>query len=355
MPKESIFHKLVKSENSYTQLLCNMMKRDGDFRGDFLDQFGSRIKEMVDPSDIRTQVRLPKCGQADILIQSPQQSPKLNMIVEVKTESRRGMTDKQRLLDNPASYQRWLEKQKVAGSEAWLVFLVPESWKYRPEKEQEIEGYKRRGQEKGFNVRLVLWEEDVLKLLPANKKQSEISLPEEFRLLLEERFGPIGFDGEETMSMFNEMFPLRTVLKLNTLIDKVGGIRKKSGSLSSKPEISKDEFCLYFEKKGQKKECWLYFGCWLDFWKDNHYPICFGVQNVSPDVREAFTKSLKQVYEQDAILFEENWLMGWIPKEDLNKSNAFAKISPKLQRIWKSMSDAAEASLLARRDRRTRR
>src|SRR5579863_4468567 len=145
MPKESIFHKLIKNENSYSQLLCNMMRREGDFRGDFLDQFSKHLKERVKASDIRTQVRLPKCGQADILIRSD----KLCMIVEVKTESHRGVTDRQGLLDNPQSYQAWLEEQKAAGSEAWLVFLVPETWKNLPEKEQEIDDYKRRGREKG--------------------------------------------------------------------------------------------------------------------------------------------------------------------------------------------------------------
>jgi hypothetical protein len=333
MPTESIFHKLIRSENSYTQLLCNMLKRDGDFRGDFLDQFAHHLKELVNPSDICTQVRLPKCGQPDILIQSRN----LSMIIEVKTESRRGMTEKQKLLDNPASYQSWLERVAAGRSEAWLVFLVPASWEHRPEKEQEIKRYQRRGREKGVNVPNLAFWEDALQRLPANRKQSEVFLPEEFRLLLEERFGPIGFDKEETMSMFNENFPLRCALKLNTLIDK---LRKESELPSSKLEISKDEFCFYFEKKGQEKTCWLYFGCWLEFWEVNHHPICFGVQNVSLAVREAFRRSLKREYKQDAILLDDNWLMGWIPEKDLNTSDAVEQISPKIRRIWQSMSNA---------------
>jgi hypothetical protein len=336
MPKESIFHKLIKSENSYSQLLCNMMKRDRGLRDAFLGLVSERLKGRVNPPDISTQVRLPNGGQADILIRSD----KLCMIVEVKTESHRGVTDRQELRDNPQSYLALLEEQEAAGSEAWLVFLVPESWENRPGKEQEIKDYKRRVEKNGVEVRQVFWE-NVLPPLPANNKQSEISLPQEFRLLLEERFGPIGFDKEETMSMFNEGFPLRTVLKLYTLINKVGEMRKELGLKSPKLEISKDEFCLYFEKKGQERTCWLYFGCWLDFWEENHHPICFGVERVSPDVREAFTKSLKQVYKQDAIQFDGDWLVGWIPEEDLSKSNAFEEISPKLKGIWKSMSDAA--------------
>ena len=88
-------------------------------------------------------------------------------------------------------------------------------------------------------------------------------------------------------------------------------------------------------------------GCWLAFWENNHrdnshHPICFGVEDVSRDVREAFERSLKRVYSRNAIPFEENWLLGWIPAKDLNKLNAFEEISPKLRKIWNSMCDAAE-------------
>jgi hypothetical protein len=39
MPHESIFHKLVKNENSYTQLLRNLMVRNDVFRTEFLSLF----------------------------------------------------------------------------------------------------------------------------------------------------------------------------------------------------------------------------------------------------------------------------------------------------------------------------
>jgi hypothetical protein len=332
MSKESIFHKLIKNENSYTQLLSNILMRNGGFRGDFLDLFDKHLKERVEPTNIRTQVALPQCGQVDILIRSPG----LCIIVEVKTELGRAVTEKQRLLDNPASYQLWLERQKAAGSEAWLIFLVPASWKYRPETEKEIQGYRRRGLEKGVRVDQVLWEE-LLPLLLENTKESEFSLLLEFRLFLEERFGPIGFDKKETMSMFNDKFPVPTVLKLITLIDKV----RQEVAKNSKIDISKDEIGSYFTKEGKEETCRLYFGCWLQFWENNHHPICFGASDVSHDVKEAFVKSLKRVYKQDPIPCGD-YLMGWIPEEDLNKSNAFEEISPKLKTIWKSMLDAAD-------------
>lgn len=331
MPQESIFHKLIKSENSYTQLLCNIMKRDREFRRVFLDRFDNQLNALVNASDIRAQVGLHGCGQADILIQSD----RLCMVIEIKTESHRDVTGKQRLLDNPATYQGWLRKQKSSGREAWLVFIVPASWKRRIELTREIEDYRRRCSGQGVNVPDLLFWEDIVGLLTGRR---QAPLGQEVRLLLEERFGPIAFDKKETASMFSTKLPIQTLLKMNTLIEK---LRKESGLPSGKLEIYKGGFGFYLKKKGEEETCWLYFGSWLEFWEDNHYPICFGVEHVPHKVREAFRRSLKQVYKQDATPFGD-YLMGVVPEQDLREPNAFEAIVPKLRKIWLSMSEAAE-------------
>jgi hypothetical protein len=332
MSEESIFHKLIKGENAYTQLLRNVMVRDDGFRGGLLDLFDERLKDWVNPGHVRTQVPLPRCGQADILIRSP----RLSMIVEAKTETHRTVTDKQRLLDNPASYQSWLEMEKANGSEAWLVFLVPASWKYRDDKEDEITAYKKRFNQRGILTKQIFWE-DLLPLLIKSANQKELSLVHEFRLVLEERFGPVRFDREEAAAVFSDNFPVSTMLKLIAVIDKIGqeNIRKPS-----KLDITKEEFGWYFTKRGEETSCWLYFGCWLDFWNDNHHPICFGVSDVSPAIKKQFVSSLKEIYKQDPIQCGD-YLMGYIPEEDLAKSSAVEEISPKIKRLWKSMSEVA--------------
>jgi len=335
MPHESIFHKLVKNENSYTQLLCNIIKRDAIFRSAFLGRFGGHLEGLVKPSHIHSQKRLDKCGQADIFIKSPG----VCLIIEVKTEPHRGRTDKQ-MLDTANNYRQYLENQKSIepSLETWLVFLVPAAWIHRADVKREIEMFERDAANGGLKVMQILWEE-MPELLPEHKGHKDISLSEDFRLLLDERFGPIGFDPQEATAMFNQDFPLRTVLKLNKFIDEV---RDKAGSPAGELEIYKDEFGFYLNKKGKEKTCWLYFGCWLSFWENTRYPICFGVEAVSPNVREAFARALKDNLGREAMQFEGDWLMGWFTQEELSDSNAAEMISQKLLTLWESMSESAD-------------
>lgn len=333
MSNESIFNKLVRGENAHTQLLCNLLKRENVFREALLENLSPHLANFVQAAHLKTQVHLAGCGQADILIRSPQ----LTIIIEVKTEVHRSLTEKQQLLDHPASYLRWLEREKAKGSEAWLVFLVPASWKHREQKEDEITAYQKRFGSKGIQVRQVFWE-DISRLIKKPVDKNEISLLEEFRLLLEQRFGPIGFTEEEANTMFQDIFPMSTMLELIALVNKLG---EDNVSKSIKLDITKNEIGWYFKKGGKSKACWLYLGCWLDFWEDTHRPICFGVSDVSPAVQKAFVASLKKVYGQEPVPCGD-YLLGWIPEEDLKGSDAPRVISPKINRIWESMCAAAD-------------
>jgi hypothetical protein len=322
-----------------------MMKRDGKFRDAFLMKIGAHLEKRVEASDIHTQVRLTVHGQADILIE-PDGPHRLCMIVEVKTESYRGMTGKQHLLDHPASYQRWLEQKMATGSEAWLVFLIPASWNHRREVKQEIEGYKQRYKTKAVRVGEILWE-DVWQLLLNNETKNEISLAYEFRLVLEERFGPIGFDEQETMLMFKDDFPMKEFLKLNAVLDGIGEKARKASSIKKSEkkkrlpkhvslEIEKDAagFCL------PNSNLWI--GYWLPFWNaGNPFPICFGVEDVTSKLADRFKKAFYDEYKEEAKPFG-GYTMGWVPKDDFEDANAIEKIWPKLERIWDAVAKTTQ-------------
>ena len=201
MPQESIFHKLIKNENSYTQLLCNILRRDGGFRNDFFNLVGVQTTSLG-AVRIQTQKGLAGHGQADILMQSSS----ICMIIEVKTEALRSMTDKQ-LLNTPKSYLRWLEQKVAESKEAWLIYLVPATWSLLDEKTDAIGRYERSVEKAGVRIVLLIWE-DVINLLAVAKRQTGFSVIEEFYSLLCERFGPIVFDDMETEVMFSENFPV---------------------------------------------------------------------------------------------------------------------------------------------------
>jgi hypothetical protein len=325
MPQESIFHKLIKNENSYTQLLCNMLRRDGKFRDDFFSLIGVPISPM-NASRIQTQKGLEGHGQADILIESSN----IYIIVEVKTESLRRMTDNQ-LLSTPKGYLRWLERKLADSAEGWLIYLVPANWELLEDKKDEILVYQRDVGNTGVHVSVILWE-DVISLMPESKQSRGFSVLEEFRSLLCERFGPITFDDKEVELMLSESFPVGMFLKLNALIDAV----RLDLNPKSKLDIHKDEFGFYLQKSST---CELYFGCWLDFWENTSCPLCFGIQYASAEVRDAFVRSLRSVYEQDAV-FQGDWMMGRIPGQDIGSPLAVKLISSKLKLIWHSMSEA---------------
>jgi hypoxanthine-DNA glycosylase len=99
---ESIFHKVVRNENSYTQLLCNMMKRDQVFCRTLLTLFaGENPRWRFGGESFSPQTRpRDNCGQPDLIIESTTHC----MIVEVKTESHRVCTPKQELLNTGRGY-----------------------------------------------------------------------------------------------------------------------------------------------------------------------------------------------------------------------------------------------------------
>jgi len=325
---ESIFHKVVSQENSFTQLLCNLMKRDPDFLGRFLDLLDERLKRFVKPLQIQPQVRLDKCGKPDILLQTRE----FSMIIEIKTESHRDLENSQRLLDKSVGYQSWLDAQRSDVREAWLVYLVPANWRYRHSNEQEIKNYKQRAGEKGIRVEQIYWD-DVLVLLSRENAVTMSPFAEEFRLLLTERFGPVTFETKEIKQMFTPDFPMRTVLKLNMVLN---GIKEKA--LGRKAELSceKYEFGFYLTS-GERK---MFVGYSLDLWdKNHHYPICFGIPRSTSETEEAFSQAFEEVYGKgkSPILDVDDWVMGWVPQEEFDRfdaHDAIGEIWPKLSLIW---------------------
>jgi hypothetical protein len=214
------------------------------------------------------------------------------------------------------------------------------NWKYQDRIVTEIQAYKSLA--KNVKVELVSWESIVL-ILPATPGQNDNPFAYEFRTLLEEHFGPIRFEEEEISVMFSETFPLPVLLRLNKLVFE---LNKKAGKkYENELEIYEKGFGFYLRKKNDKrKKCWLYCGIWLDFWDaGNHYPLCFGVENVSDAVKEAFKEAVKAVYKREALPFEcdgENWLMSWISQAEFDAPDMTNHVWEKIERIWRPMLEA---------------
>jgi hypothetical protein len=359
MTQQSIFHNIVSRETAYTQLLCNLLKRDSTFCSAFLKGCGVEDSLAVDPADIAAERRLDhRSGQADILIEAPN----LCMIIEIKTELHRGKQSTQEtpeideideINDNDENYLGWLRRRKKSSPSTMtrLVFLIPSQWVHRTGVEEQIEKYEKSLVRDAVPVKVLLWPQ-LLKI----SKDSPNKLVEEFRLLIADRFGPIGFETEETQLMCNSDFPIETIVKLISLIEQIRLVFHPSSRKKLKPAsklyIEKGEFGFYLTNATNNK-CSLFFGLWPDLWKDpdfwrksseNASPICFGVETseVSADVRKAFQRSLKSIYKQTPFPFG-GYELGYIPQKDFdeNKDDALETLKHKLEKLWDEMSQAA--------------
>jgi hypothetical protein len=333
MPDKSIFHRIVTKEDSYTQLLCNTLKREPSLLGDLLEKAEIKLRDPIKSEDIRTQVRLNGCGTADLLIQTD----KLSVIFEVKTDQHRPLEETQKLDVNRQGYKHWLEDKKAKEKyEAGLVYLVPGNWEYRTDNANSIESYKKNSKRLAINACQIYWD-DVLQCLQKNDSRTrDPIIVEEFRLLLMERFGPINFSTEENKRMFTPEFQMETVIKLNAVLE---GLRARVAKKESESVSASYEFGFYLKKGkrdllfvGLSKECWD---------AGHHQPICFGVDNKDLRVKEAFIKAFRIEYKKDPISIDAmGWTMGWVTQEDFNRfvtADAINEIWNNLGHIWESV------------------
>lgn len=265
----SIFDGLVNDENSMTLLLRNMMQYPA-FLKPFLSTFLSEADaSRITGSDIRTQARLGCFGQPDMLIRARE----LCALIEVKFTERRGCTDNQ-----PKSYFAYLQKQ-TAVPKRWLVFLVPkDSTSHEDIRRALEEGKAHYGD---IQTKVVDWE-NVLGILNRIDPQVRDSLVEQFRKLLDGRFGPVVFSTEERGMLVSDDFAMvyTTLRKLEKVID---GIRDKAqaarryGSVFLSGRTDKwEEYGIYFNIRRQD---YLFFGFWLDFFKQEKFPLCVCIQD----------------------------------------------------------------------------
>lgn len=330
MASAAVFYKLVNKEDDYTQLLCNLMQRNADFRNRVLRLFLSEESASeIKPNHIRTQCVLPECGRPDIVIQTPS----LCALVEVKINPKRALSPNQ----EPApygqkelkGYVRFLQGCKVR--EKWMVFLVPQDWKYR----EELQRMLLISESKYPHIKsgLIFWEEIVqLITIPTDSDQFLKGFQE---LLV--RFAPIMFSEEEVQLIFSKNFPLRGVLKLQRLIKQVGERAKKKKGYSVKFVTDSQESGFYLMKD---KVGFFWCGIWADAGERDGQPFCFGVSDddveLMPSLRNAFCEAYKGTTKRIG-----DYTLGWIPQKTLEGDQSLEKVWARLEPVLAKVHKAA--------------
>jgi hypothetical protein len=345
MTRNSVFYKLVTKEDSYTQLLCNLMTRCVDFRAHALRLLLLESQASSGLGRFDTQTRLPECGRPDIVIHTDE----ICALMEVKINPKRRLTAYQELpfcgdddtsdsftrkLLTSKNYFGFLHRQRWA-AEKWLVFLVPKDWRDRDRVQKLLVALKRTHPD--INTHIAYWE-SVVDIIRNTGSPITNPLLEEFGNLLAERFPLLQFSKEEASMLFSKDFvgPLVALRQLDEVVAQIWKEAKKSKLDSTEPkQPRKDEYGIYF-KVGKKWPLW--FGVWTEFWKEEGKPLCFGIQHDPSG--QAYIKAFKASYKGERMEFKDEegnvWTMGWVSQEDLESKDC-------AERVWSILKPVIQA------------
>lgn len=268
---ESIFHKIAKKEDDYTQLLCNFMQRSEEFRSAVLSLLFDEesLASKISREQIVTQVVIPEVGRPDILIESPD----ISATVEVKLSYHRRCEESQiPSLGDMRGYCGFLDRAS-ANARKRLVFLVPGGWKHLQATKERLDEFGRSNP--GIETKIVCWE----KVFALSKRFGGDPLLAEFWKLLERDFGSVQFTEDEIQIMFSAGLPIEAINKAAWMVDQIA--KKCSGDFifdGPEHEKSGEQYGLEFYRKtgkGRGDSFLFWFGIWSPFWEKHGKPLCF--------------------------------------------------------------------------------
>jgi hypothetical protein len=140
---------------------------------------------------------------------------------------------------------------------------------------------------------------------------------------------PIVFSTKEVLMLFSKEFPT-ALSNLDRLISDIQG---RSSAFKSKAHRERalypEEHGLYFTNERGEQVLW--FGVWMDFWKEG-VPLCFGVDDKWPAaVAEAFRDSYKGPTKRF-----KHWTLGWVSQQAFASEKA-------VEEVWKLLAPVLEA------------
>lgn len=324
MLNNCVFDKVVVNENSQTQLLCNFMRRDDEFRTKVLTLFlPEAVASKVRPHEIRREVSLLEGGRPDITIEAQG----VCALIEVKASTRCELRENQDIRNELGSYVAFLKRSNAVCKR--FAFLVPRDWESRDGLNSRMRGA--RAQLADIEPKMVYWDQI---LAITEKLQSRDVLFEEYRRFLAQKFGPIGFNKEEIQMLSSTAF-LVPFFKLTDLIKQIENKCKKE--FKTDFENSRDEFAFYIKARGNP-ESLLYFGVWKDFAEQGGSPICYGVLDSWKSAR-----TFSMICERNKRIVKKfgnsnEWMLVSVDPKVLDVENAAETIWEELHPILKELA-----------------
>lgn len=249
--RDSVFFKLAKDENSFTELLCNLLMLRDEFRAQVLPLLLPEIPHAkFSGVEIYTQGNF-ECNKPDLVIQKQD----LLAFIESKINPRRELTPRQDIGssedEGPKCYLDFLDERR--GKDAVLVYLVPGDWKDMGELKSRLAAARKT--HRYVKTGICTWE-DILQAIENNTDQ----IVNEFRVALRRQLGLINMTPEERRMFASKDFSISftTLRKLEKLVDEVAKPLGLGNGAKNRAE-TEEEYGVY--AKTRSKE-FLFFGLW---------------------------------------------------------------------------------------------
>jgi hypothetical protein len=333
MSSESIFDRIVRDENDYTEILCHLLRISDDFRRRILRLLvPPKLAYGIRGENVRTQVVLEGYGKPDVHVVAPD----ICALVEVKHSRRCAPTDNQDpggdLNGDLKGYLRYLSGRPEVNR--FLTYLVPRDWIYLDQLKWSLDNMGKQLHAVGIGVLIKHWDE-VLGAIEPGGSEAAI-LVEEFRKLLDDQFGPFRFKREEIDMLFGKDFATHceVVLKAEAVVEQIA-IRARSRF--EKDKVRRDDNVRRDDKELEKGHEYGYFittpntgkwGLWFGIspgLAEIGFPICFAVR-CSRDKENSLQAALKAVWKE-----EQREVDGWL----IWSSAAALKSTEPAEELWK--------------------
>lgn len=204
---------------------------------------------------------------------------KVNILVEVKTTSWRGLTDNQ-----PESYLKWLIENSNA-DQKYFVALVPPLYYHLEELNHRIASFKSQNNFHGINIVVVSWSE-ILRVISENDLQLLNQYIRDFSDLLsswyETPITRMTFEEAQLIYDHNFLAAITNLIKITEGV--ISGLEQKGYEVSKSfnKRWWEGEYGGYVQ---YKEHDILWFGIWQKYWAKHNSPLCYGVHEGKWDSR----------------------------------------------------------------------
>jgi hypothetical protein len=265
----NIFNSIVCNENTFTELLVNMLGYK-TFRDLFIKfALPSVETKNITHSNISTQVSYGN-NRPDIVICTDE----YEIFIEIKTSNTTTLTNNQ-----PENYYKTLVTSKAKFRA--LVFLHPNNYNHLDNYTERLEKVKKHTTENDIYTNELTWSNFYDKIIDA---ELNIWNPiiQEFCNLLQDWFIPkkITITNSNLINMFTTE-TAKTIRKIIEIVDQIGfELPKNNIEITKKRKEILHEYGFYIKSKTLEKSS-IFVGLWFPYWEKVGEPFCLSINTNS--------------------------------------------------------------------------